>query len=352
MIRELILLLLMALAAFNNGRSPQWQFPTAPHSEPPRASELPVASELPDEAECPSVDDHTLTFEFDAEWQPGEVRHYEVRKYREDKGRTPELPPIQVATDVQITVLEATDAGFILEWVYGESRLIDSPSAQVAGMNELLEAPEGLRIEYETTKWGDFVQIRNLEEVQASVDTIIKTAFDAIIEEGGDKDAAEQAYQLVQQLLANLEQVELLYSRQIQMLHGIYGFYFNNRNLIRFDSVFPNILGGAPIPNITEIEITRFSNEQDCLHIDWTTQVDQEKARESIIEGLTKQAEQFGIEPPKGDEFPSEFGFDDVITMDFAIASHWPTYLEFERTIKVGPAQRTDRTTFIAKNLP
>ena len=298
---------------------------------------------------CPAIDDGPLTFEFDAEWQVGETRHFELIKSREEVGRETPRPVLNVATDIEITVLEASDSGFVLEWKYGKTRLMAPEAAQLPGINELLEIPEGTRIEYATTKWGDFKQLLNREEVQATVNTLIDAVFAAMIKEGQDQATVEKTQQSVKQLLSNLQQVEALYTREVQLFHGIYGFYFDNTNQITFDSQFPNILGGEPIPNVVKLHITNFSQEQDCLHVDWTTEVNQEKARASIIEGLTKQAAQLGVEPPKDDTFPEAFNFADQITLDFAIAAHWPTQVEFQRVIKIGPLMRTDRTIIVAK---
>jgi len=301
-------------------------------------------------AACLAIDDGPLTFEFDAEWQVGETKHFELIKSREEIGRESPRPAMNVATDIQITVLEASATGFVLEWKYGETRLLDPAAAQVPGINELLEIPQGTRIEYETTKWGDFKRLRNPEEVQATVNEMIDALFAAMIKEGQDQATIEKTQKSIKEFLSNLQQIEALYTREVQLLHGIYGFNFDNTNLITFESQFPNLLGGQPIPNVVKLHITNFSREQDCLHLDWTTEVNQEKARESIIEGLTKQAAQLGVEPPKGDEFPEAFGFSDHITLDFAIAAHWPTQIEFLRVIKIGPLMRTDRTTIIAKD--
>lgn len=293
---------------------------------------------------CPIVDKPEITLDFDAEWQEGESRTIELIRSREDIGIQSKDPVRKSLTEVTVSVIERADKYFVLEWIYGESEILAPDTITDKTINELLELPVGLRIEYETDRWGSYRRLRNLEEVQEFVDQMFNILIEQVEKTEGQA-SADNLRRAIKQLSGNAQQVEALYTRDIQLFHSLWGFHFDNSDQISFEGSFPNILGGDPIPNQAVIQLIRYDAELDCASVEWTTKIDKEKARESIIQGLQRQSKQLGIDPPAGDEFPTDFDFSDLIKIDMDLATTWPTTVFFERIIKVGQGQRIDQTT-------
>jgi hypothetical protein len=304
------------------------------------------------QAPCPelaeSAEVGAFEIDIDANWEAGESRRYELTSRRNDVGEGADQSR-HLVTDIQITVLDATDEGFVLEWVYGESRLLAPAEPASPELETALQAPVGLRVEYATDRFGAYAELRNGEEVQSFVAATLKQLLQTMTEAGGDERAVQGAQQMVEQLLAQPDALETLFLQEIQLFHVLHGYLFDSPEPIRYDDLLPNMLGGDPIPSQVTIRPTRYSDAQGCARIEWANAIDPNKARESIVEGLMAQAERLGIElePPEPGELPDAFNIQDEMQFDLDLATAWPERISWQRQIQIGDHRRTDERTIV-----
>jgi hypothetical protein len=303
-------------------------------------------------AECPEIGTGPFEIDIDAAWQEGDTRSYELTTYRKDSGGEGQEQERRVATDIQITVLDSMDTGYALEWVYGESRLVEPATPVLPSLEEFLQQPAGLRIEYATDRFGAYRELRNVEEVQSFVEAMMEQILDQMAEAGGSEEEIEGTRRIIQQLLSDPTGMETLFLQEVQLFHALNGFLFDSLEPIQYEDLLPNALGGEPIPSQVTIRPTRYSAAQSCARIEWTNEIDAEKARESIVEGLMAQAERLGLElePPEPGELPEGFTIRDELQFDMDLASVWPRRIHAQRTIQIGERARIDERTFVDKS--
>jgi hypothetical protein len=300
-------------------------------------------------AECPALTDQALDLSILAEWEEGEQRHYIVSGQRVDSADGDEAVTLSVTSSVTVTVLEVNDDGYVLEWDYGQAELGEVDVELPDPIATIFETPLQLRTTYATDDTGAYVELVNLEDLQAQIEPIFDQFFDALaeMEEEPNPEAIEAARGMVDQLIENPANFEALFVRDIQLFHTLHGFYFQSAEPMVLPDVRPNLLGGSPIPSELTITPTHYDEELGCLHVGFENIADSVAARNSILEALQEQAEQMGVPGPSDADLPEELELVDDIRFEFDLISGWPIAIYLERTTDFGPQGRVETTEIV-----
>ena len=298
---------------------------------------------------CPAISDDAFALTVQADWEAGDQRIYQVHQGRTEILDGESTTVMSTTAPVTVTVLSADAAGYVLEWDYGQAATAAVDAETPDPISTLLEAPIQVRMTYATDEAGAYVELVNLEELQAQLVPIFDQLFEAIVEteEAVDPTALDAARGMVDQLISNPDNFEILFTQELQLFHTLHGFPFASAEPIVQPDLRPNMLGGAPIPSELTITPTRYDAELGCFQVDFENVADPVATRNSILEALQLQAEQMGVAGPSAEDLPDELELVDFIHFEINVDSGWPALIASERTTTFGNQGRVDTTQIV-----
>jgi hypothetical protein len=176
------------------------------------------------------LSDQPLDLIITPNWQEGEARRYQATYSRTYIIAGEEKPTLTTSYAMSVTVLQAPMNGFVLEWRY----------------MAMLPGPRKIRLEYTTTPYGEYIEIRNLDELQDLIEPLS-------VESGV--------------LLLDPEQASILITNNVRDYHALFGLYFTTSEPFSFEesaTLTPYNIQGI---NENYIELLRYDPAIGCLHL-------------------------------------------------------------------------------------
>jgi hypothetical protein len=181
-------------------------------------------------SDCPLLGDQPLDLIIAPNWQEGDTRRYKATYSRTVIKGGEEDPTLTTSYAMAVVVLQAPVNGFVLEW----------------NSIAMVPNPRKIRLEYTTTLYGEFDELRNLEELQDLIEPL----------------SPEQGV-----LLLDPEQASTLITNDVRDFHAVFGLYFTKPKPFWFDesaTLTPYDISGI---NRVHIELLRYDPEIGCLHL-------------------------------------------------------------------------------------
>ena len=231
-------------------------------------------------------------------WQAGHTRSLEIITRREQsQGRA----PAQIATNVSqvtLTVLEASVAGYILEWRYDPPSTTAVAELKSPTVDDLLQLAGQVRVEYDVDTAGRFVTVRNLDEIFVLVDQTIAILRDQLLAVSDSSEEAVRMMEDVRQVFTDQSKMNALITRNIQLYHTLYGrALFTAQPLWTQDSL-PNPLAGPSlprtIPSTLQIDVVKENAQFGCAIVGVNKKVDGKQALLAMSQSLAAAAEGTG----------------------------------------------------------
>jgi hypothetical protein len=341
-----VILLAMALAACGGAEATPIVPPASPTSETDSA--LPTATQRTPLATATYSDiGEEIIVDLLPRWIAGETRTIELTK-----GRTQNDPDGidfsgSSTTPVEITVLEQTADGYVVQWLYGETKLEsgDLPADPIVGALSTLT--NGMRFEYEIDPFGIPIGLRNWEEIQSLIQEVMDELFAFIERQGMSDEEIAIIREQIEPMVSGREQIEALSSDEISVYHLPLGGIYELSAPIPYNDLLPNFFGGDPFPAQGELTFVSYDPNSDRAVIQWTQILDAESAREILMQTMIDLAQTMGTDPPQEADLPDPFSIEDSAEYVVDVASGWVISVEYQREIVIGSAVRVDTTRIV-----
>ena len=145
---------------------------------------------------------------------------------------------------VSLKVLEANETSYLLSWgLKSNPGVFNVPDYLL----QELEAYTIKKVIYRTTETGEFVGVENWEEISAIMDQFFDAMAEKYFNEEGRGQEIEQILAPVREIYQSKEGIENLAFDEVQILHFPFGYEYSVSDTLRYEELFPNMLGGDPI---------------------------------------------------------------------------------------------------------
>ena len=166
-----------------------------------------------------AAQDPTQVLELSAHPRAGDVIHLELRK--EQERQVPNRPAQRSSSLLRVTleVLESGAEGLVVRWSHSRPAGDPAPpSSEAADDGEVIwELVRDIHYDLEFDASGEFVRLRNYEQVRPLVDRML-SEIGGILAKRGNAAAAEQATALVRRMFASRSNLESVLLREPRLL--------------------------------------------------------------------------------------------------------------------------------------
>jgi len=275
---------------------------------------------------------HGDEIRFRPAWRKGDRFNLEIEPSR---SRPPVLatPPLKLL--VEVTVLEATKDGFLVEWLYRDFQV---SGAAVTDPTWLVL--KGLREELILAPSGNFLAIRNWQEVR---DLALKTADAVFPQLSSDPRETAAARQLIESIYQSQEQVKSS-ERYANAYFGVLTFL--QQGLYRDESTVFDSASGT-----TTISLADYRPHEN-VELSLRSVFTEEYLRRFMgpyISQITSELDAAGVgrTPLAGSlRAPSLV---DEIEIEFDVQSGWPERVTYVRRSVIGDSTQLDRIVITRK---
>lgn len=260
---------------------------------------------------CRAPEDDTGVAIVPSDWSVGQGRQLTIVKQKNGA---------ELHTPATIQVLEAnSDGTFALRWETGQSELAGASAAEQQALASSGAGGffGGLTIDYNVSASGEFMGMRNPDEVIAAIRTTYQDQFGG----GGTEAEVAQVNQILDALVSQPGFLDTLAEEPV-LWHSLFGNNLEIGLTTEFEGEFPNFMGGDPF--VAAVELTADGwDANECAQISLVTRPDPESLAAALHSGFEALA---GSDPADGEDlaFFSHFEMVETVEMVFDQESGWP----------------------------
>jgi hypothetical protein len=285
---------------------------------------------------CGPVDAETLSIV--AKWKKGEQKKIEVTKCKErSEGNDTTLSGC-ATFDYHWTILDSSDT-YLIEWscdsIHADLSSLPPDDPNVALLNIIKE----MKVIYRTDKSGAFDSLVNWIEMRNQIweirDHLASNATDTVVR--------AKFIGMMDKLCANRQAIELLFIREVKLLHGVYGFEQEPDDTLTAEISLPTPFGEELLPGKVNsvVEIT----PKGTIFVKITSEIDREKAQNILPDMLRSYFAKNGLEIPE-DVVIDPVNIIECSSYAFVPSSDWPDSISYERDIILGKARQSEIILF------
>lgn len=245
-----------------------------------------------------SVTDSTATIV--SHWKKGEEINLALLKQR-SKFKGSQLLSDEGSTyEATITILDSTQEGYTLEWIYRNFKL-KNPSTPPL-VESIFKLLEGMEVKYTTNKLGAFTSLLNWQDIQE----IGLKKIDSIFGKIKDPQAIALSNQ-AKSMFNSKQSIELMAIKEVRLYHSLFSraqYELKLNEVLKIATQLPNILGGDPFPAFLTIEMTALKPEENYCKIQTFRTLDEEKTTKILFAYFTKTAKETGAPAPTEKDLP------------------------------------------------
>ncbi|MDX2045454.1 MAG: hypothetical protein SFU87_01630 [Chitinophagaceae bacterium] len=183
--------------------------------------------------------------------------------------------------DAKFKVIEATESGYKVEWVYTTSKLADNdPTIE----NQIIARLLKTKILFKLSNVGQFVELINTDEVRNAAGK----AIDELIANSASNPSMNIQYQGAKQLIASKPGLEAAVLKQIKFYNFSFGFTYRLNQVQTNNIKFPNPLGGQPFDAIEKVQLTKLDNKNSICITETNKIIDGNTLKAAIIDYVRK----------------------------------------------------------------
>ena len=289
-----------------------------------------------------------------ATWKKGDTKRLLVRMETEEYEDAYLIKKSGSKYDVLLTVTDETSSGYTIEWRLGILRFLPEPGLELEDFSakEFVRMIEGLRIIYRTDVFGAFAELVNRDEMQKHMIGFLDNYLAAKrrITPGGEErfEAIAPEITLLKDFFSSKEMIEVQYTKEIQLFHGLYGRTFRVKEPWEEVGVLPNILGGPPLLGKVRGEMKDLSPDGKYCKIELHMELDLETLKESTREFTDRMMKQMGkVSSQPTSSLPSDLDLENEIKYEIDLQSGWVKKMKSTREQRSG-SKRTLLTVEIS----
>jgi len=282
------------------------------------------------------------TIEFSARPRAGEIMQYELRK--EQERQTPNQPPQRNSSLLRVTleVLESGAQGMIVRWSHArpaDASAQDAPGPPASDADLIWELVKEIRYELAFDAAGNFVALRNYDEVQPLVDRML-AQLGAILARRGNAEAAQQAMATVQRLFSNRTNLESVLLREPRLFFLPLGKSFSADAPREYEAQLPNPFGGQGLParGVLRLDWVDHNNQLAAFTMEQTLDPDSVRiVLESLLARMPAERR-----PKDVDMSQVKVEIGDLGKYTVNLDTSFPERMDFARTTRVPGGYRRD----------
>jgi len=281
------------------------------------------------------------TLQIEARPRAGDSIRLELRK--EQERQAPNQPAQRSANLLHVTVevLESGPQGMVVRWSHARPAGTEGQGASAApdDADVIWELVQEIRYELEFDGRGEFVQLRNYDEVRPLVDRML-AQIGAILARRGDATAAERATAIVRRMFAERANLEAVLLREPRMFFFPLGKSFTVEAPREYEALLPNPLGGAGLPARGVQRVDWVDNNRGLASVTVEQTLPPESARiviESLIARLPPERR-----PAEAELSQVNIEMRDVARYTVNLNDGLPERMDFARTTQVPGNARRD----------
>lgn len=175
-------------------------------------------------------------------------------------------------------VLEKNEKGYLVEWVYTNSKIADKePNVE----NNILAKLQNVKIEIRLSNVGKFIELVNVDEIRKASNK----AIDELITKETNPNM-KVLYNGAKQMFVSKQGLEIGLLKQIKL----YNFSFGYSYKIDYEQInnvkFPNPLGGEPFDAVEKVKLINVDFQNSICKIQTSKIVDGKVLSKSVMEFL------------------------------------------------------------------
>ncbi len=250
-------------------------------------------------------------------------------------------------TPVTAKVIEASATGYVLEWRYGDTRFLDAAQAKAMAQQDMqwiAELSKTLRFELQLAPDGQFVQLRNYDEVRPAIDRMIEQVLATLAKERqASPDEAQQVGEMMRGMFATRERVETLLLKDVRLLLFPFGMSLDSKAPLTYETALPNPFGGESLTAQGTITLASVDAKRKLA----TLKIDQKLSPDSVPRILNALLQKLGDKRPPAEEvakLKADIADQSSYTVD--LKSGFANAVAFTRTTTLPGGSRMDRIGF------
>ena len=267
-----------------------------------------------------------------------------------ERSRTTSIETIRIA--------EARDDGFVQAWSFADSRYeqLEGGEGQEALMQQLIDSMPDLTIEVDLDATGNFVGLRNLDELVARLRPVLGTTFGRMFDAGvesaggwpeGDEAAAARAggREFVDGMIDRMTRPEVLgalVSRDAIAYNDAFGAELEAGVPFETDVDIDSPLGGGSVPARVTLLMRPGVPGSDEATLEWTTRMDREQAAAMALAAVEQM---YGVDVSDADraKVVADMSIVDTGFARFRRSTGVPLMMETVRTVVAAGERRVER---------
>lgn len=277
----------------------------------------------------------------------GEVFSWDYKKETEQQSQDKPKKSGSSVTPVTAKVIEASASGYVLEWRYGSTRFLDTAQAKVMAQKDMqwvADIAKALRFELQLAPDGQFVQLRNYEQIKPTIDQMVERVMAAVAQERkADPAEMKQVGDMMRGMFASRERVENLMLKDVRLLLFPFGMSLDTKAPLTYQAPLPNPFGGEALQAEGKISLTSVNRKRGHA----TIALDQKLSPDSVPKILSAMAQKMGDNRPPPEELAKlKADITDKSTYTVDLKSGFASKVEFMRTVSLPGGHRADRISF------
>lgn len=275
----------------------------------------------------------------------GESFSWDYRRKTETQYQNTAKKTVGSVTAVTAKVIEASSSGYILEWTYGDTHMLDAPGPEAAAAQWVSDVAKELRFELQLDPEGQFVRLRNYEQLRSKIDQVIEQVMAAIAKER-KATPAEMTYvgKMLKEMFGSQDRVETLMLKDVRLLLFPFGMPLDSKAPITYQTQLPNPFGEDSLQADGTLVLTSLDTKQGVA----TISLDQKLSADSVPKMLAAMIQRMGENrPPSTALSKLRADINDHSTYTVDLKSGLAREVEFTRTVTMPGGSRIDRVSFI-----
>ncbi len=232
----------------------------------------------------------------------------------------------------------------------GDTRVLDAAQAKALAekdMQWVWDVAKELRFELQLAPDGQFVQLRNYEQIQPKIDQMIERVL-AMAAQQKNAGPAEmkQVGDMMRGMFAGREQVEALMLKDVRLLLFPFGMSLDSNVPLTYQTPLANPFGGDPLQAEGTISLTSLDRKHGIA----TIGLDQKLSPDSMTKILAAMTQKMGANrPPPAELAKLQADITDTSRYTIDLKTGFPSKVEFKRAVFMPGGHRTDRVSFTSK---
>jgi hypothetical protein len=268
-------------------------------------------------------------------WKQGESHRLKLTKGREQSRAGKPTTRATGHSEVQLTVLEAGDDGYVLRWA---TVSIDKPldPRVTADQAEALNHLAGKYVlEFEVDARATVKRLRNWDEVQRGIAEASELVMRNV--PAPERDSVGKALGLV---FESRDRAEPLLLKEPTLFLAAVGRAYTKGKPFEYDDLIPNPFGGDPFP--AKGSFSLISLDQEDVAIAFRQTLDPEKTGVILLDAMKRMAERMGRPVPTTIPAGQDFEINDSADFIIDVATGWPRSMSHRREVKAQGQTRVD----------